>query len=76
VKNVYKYPVIIEKAGGNFSAYCPDLPGCVATGKTVTETLAGIKESIQFHLDGLKKEGLQIPLPTSKVEYIEVSIIR
>lgn len=47
---MFRYPVIIEKANGNYSAYCPDLPGCIATGKTVEETLTQIKEAIQFHL--------------------------
>jgi len=71
---VYKYSVIIEKAGANYSAYCPDLPGCIASGKTVKATLAKIKQSIQFHIEGMKKEGFPIPRPSSQVEYIEVSV--
>jgi len=74
MKKVYKYPIIIEKAGRNYSAYCPDLPGCAATGKTIKVTLARAKKAIRFHLDGLKKEGLPIPKPSSKVEYIEVAV--
>ncbi|MBW1731547.1 MAG: type II toxin-antitoxin system HicB family antitoxin [Deltaproteobacteria bacterium] len=49
-----KYTIIIEKANGNYSAYCPDLPGCIATGKTEQDTLETMKEAIRFHLEGLK----------------------
>jgi predicted RNase H-like HicB family nuclease len=73
-KKVFKYLVIIEKANGNYSAYCPDLPGCVATGRTIEETLARMKEAIQFHIEGLKTEGLAIPEPGSRVKYVEISI--
>lgn len=69
-----KYPVIIEKANGNFSAYCPDLPGCVATGSNIKDTIKQIKEAIQFHLEGMKREGLKIPKPSTQVKYIEVSV--
>jgi predicted RNase H-like HicB family nuclease len=58
---VFKYPVIIERANSNYSAYSPDLPGCVATGHTIKETLLRMREAIKFHVDGLKKEGLAIP---------------
>ena len=71
---MYKYSVIIEKIEGNYSAYCPDLPGCIATGKSIEDTLAHIKESIQFHIEGMKKEGFPIPRPSSKVKYIEISV--
>jgi len=73
-KKVFKYPVIIEKAESNYSAYSPDLPGCVSTGTTLKETLSRMRDAIQFHLEGLKKEGLNIPEPSTKVEYIEISI--
>jgi predicted RNase H-like HicB family nuclease len=73
-KKVFKYPVIIEKANGNYSAYSPDLPGCVSTGATIEETLSRMRDAIQFHIEGLKKEGLDIPEPSTKVEYIEISI--
>jgi predicted RNase H-like HicB family nuclease len=66
-----RYAVVIEKANGNYSAYVPDLPGCIATGVTVEETEREIREAIQFHLDGLREEGLPIPEPTSRVEYVE-----
>jgi predicted RNase H-like HicB family nuclease len=73
-KKVFKYLVIIEKAKGNYSAYSPDLPGCVATGLTIENTLSLIKEAIQFHIEGLKAEGLDIPAPSSRAKYIEISI--
>ncbi|MFW6128759.1 MAG: type II toxin-antitoxin system HicB family antitoxin [Candidatus Aminicenantaceae bacterium] len=69
-----KFPVIIEKANGNYSAYCPDLPGCVATGLDIEETIKQIKEAIKFHIDGMKREGLKIPKPSTQVKYIEVSV--
>lgn len=68
-----RYAVVIEPAGTNFSAYVPDLPGCVATGSTPAETEAAIREAIRFHLDGLREDGLPIPSPSSRVEYVEVA---
>jgi predicted RNase H-like HicB family nuclease len=68
-----RYAVVIENAGSNFSAYVPDLPGCVATGAALSETEAALREAIVFHLDGLREDGSPIPPPTSKVEYIEVA---
>jgi len=68
-----RYAVVIENAGSNFSAYVPDLPGCIATGATLSETEAAIREAIVFHLDGLREDGSPIPPPTSKVEYIDVA---
>ena len=57
----------------NFSAYAPDLPGCVATGATVEETENAIREAIAFHLDGLRADKLPIPKPSSRVDYVEVA---
>jgi predicted RNase H-like HicB family nuclease len=71
---MFKYLVIIEKADGNFSAYSPDLPGCVATGTTIKETLSRMKDAIQFHIEGLNREGLAIPEPSAKIKYVEISI--
>ncbi len=68
-----KYAVVIEKAESNFSAYVPDLPGCVATGNTMEETEREIRSAIEFHLEGLKREGCQVPAPSSAVEYVEVA---
>lgn len=73
-KKVFKYLVIIEKADGNFSAYSPDLPGCAATGTTIKETLSRMRDAIQFHIEGLKREGLAIPEPSAKIKYVEISI--
>jgi predicted RNase H-like HicB family nuclease len=66
-----RYAVVIEKSANNYSAYVPDLPGCVATGETVTEAEAEIREAIRFHIEGLKADGMPIPAATSIAEYIE-----
>ena len=66
-----RYAVVIEKAEANFSAYVPDLPGCVATGATKEEAEQNIREAVRFHLDGLREDGLAIPEPTSVCEYVE-----
>jgi predicted RNase H-like HicB family nuclease len=55
-KKVFKYPVIIEKTNRNYSAHSPDLPGCVAAGATIKETLKRMREAIQFHVEGIKKK--------------------
>ncbi|HSA90636.1 MAG TPA: type II toxin-antitoxin system HicB family antitoxin [Burkholderiales bacterium] len=68
-----RYAVVIEKGEGNYGAYVPDLPGCVATGATIEETGRGIQEAIEFHLEGLRADGLPIPEPSSRVEYVEVA---
>lgn len=67
-----RYAIVIEKAESNFSAYVPDLPGCVATGQTIEETEQQIQEAIEFHLKGLREDGLSIPQPQSQVEYVDV----
>jgi len=71
---MYRYPIIIEKSRKNYSAYSPDLPGCVATGATLKETLSRMRRAIKFHLEGLKKEGSEIIQPSTKVKYLEISI--
>jgi predicted RNase H-like HicB family nuclease len=68
-----RYAVVIEKAESNYSAYVPDLPGCVATGDTVEEAESEIRAAIEFHLEGMREDGLPIPAPQSKVEYIDVT---
>ena len=68
-----RYAIVIEKAEGNFSAYVPDLPGCVATGATTEKAEAKIREAIEFHLNGLREDGLAIPQPSSRVEYVDVA---
>lgn len=69
-----KYPIVVEKANGNYSAYCPDLPGCVATGPTVDETVMRMKEAMELHIHGLKEDDLPIPRPSTEVAYIEVVV--
>jgi predicted RNase H-like HicB family nuclease len=66
-----KYAIVIEKASANYSAYVPDLPGCVATGGTPGEVEQEIRSAISFHLDGLREDGLAPPEPTSEVAYVE-----
>jgi predicted RNase H-like HicB family nuclease len=68
-----RYAVVIEKAENNYSAYVPDLPGCVATGATVEETESQIREAIGFHLEGLREDGSPIPQPASRVEYVDIA---
>ncbi|MGE0030855.1 MAG: type II toxin-antitoxin system HicB family antitoxin [Geminicoccaceae bacterium] len=68
-----RYAIVIETAGARFSAYVPDLPGCVATGATLAETEAAIREAIEFHLEGLREDGSPIPPPSSRVDYVEVA---
>jgi predicted RNase H-like HicB family nuclease len=68
-----RYAIVVEKAGNNYSAYVPDLPGCVATGATVEETEREIREAITFHIEGLIEDGLPVPPPASIVEYLEIA---
>ena len=67
-----KYLVILEKAESNYSAYSPDIPGCIATGKTRDEVEKNIKKAISFHIEGIKEDGLPLPEPASSIEYVEV----
>ena len=68
-----RYAVVIEQADSNYSAYVPDLPGCVATGATIKEAENKIREAISFHIQGMREDGLAVPSPSSSVEYIEVA---
>jgi predicted RNase H-like HicB family nuclease len=68
-----RYAIVIEKAEGNYSAYVPDLPGCVATGATIAEVETEIREAIVFHLDGLREDGIPVPPGDSQVDYVEVA---
>jgi len=68
-----RYAIVIERAGQNFSAYVPDLPGCVATGSTELEAEEEIRSAIAFHIEGLREDGLPVPQPESRVDYVEVS---
>lgn len=68
------YLVIIEKVGHNYSAYLPDVPGCVATGSTRDETFENIKQALALHLKGLKEDGLPLPKSNSEVNYISIPL--
>ncbi|MGL6097966.1 MAG: type II toxin-antitoxin system HicB family antitoxin [Fimbriiglobus sp.] len=67
-----RYAVVVEHGGGNFGAYVPDLPGCVATGETEEEVTRRIREAIRLHIAGLLEDGEPIPEPSSRVEYVEI----
>ena len=69
-----KYAVVVEKGSNNLSAYVPDLPGCVTTGKTLEEVESNIRDAIQFHLEGLAQDGLAIPEPSSHAFEIELPV--
>jgi predicted RNase H-like HicB family nuclease len=69
-----KYAIVIEHIpGSNYSAFAPDLPGCIATGETVEEVTRLMQEGIEFHLEGMREDGLPIPAPTTQVAYAEVA---
>ena len=68
-----KYLIVVEKTEAGFSAFSPDVPGCVSTGRTEEETEANMKEAIEFHVDGLKQEGLPVPQSSTKAAYVEIT---
>lgn len=68
-----KYLVVIEESGTGFSAYSPDLPGCVAAGATRDEVEAHMREAIEFHLDGMREDGHALPRPSARSAYVEVA---
>ena len=68
-----RYAMIIEKGERNYSAYLPDLAGCIATGKTLEEVKERMREAVELHLRGMREDGLTIPEPTSLVEYVEAA---
>jgi predicted RNase H-like HicB family nuclease len=68
---MHRYLIIIEKANGNYSAFSPDVPGCVATGITQEAAESEMRAALQMHLEGLREEGLPIPEPSASVGYIE-----
>ncbi len=67
-----RYLIVIEKANGNYSAYSPDLPGCIATGKTREEVTRNMQEAIELHIHGMVEDKLPIPAPSTSAEYISV----
>jgi len=68
-----RYLVIIEESDTGYAAYSPDLVGCVATGTTIEETEAMMREAVEFHIDGLKESGVSVPRPRAYVTYVEVA---
>jgi predicted RNase H-like HicB family nuclease len=68
-----RYAIVIEKPAGHYSAHVPDLPGCVATGATVAEVGAEIRDAIVFHVEGLREDGLAVPAPQRQVEYVDIT---
>jgi predicted RNase H-like HicB family nuclease len=71
-----RYAIVIEHGERNLSAYAPDLPGCVTTGRTVEEIVRNMAEAIELHLDGMREDGQPIPEPSSSVEYVDVATAR
>ncbi|MEW6716865.1 MAG: type II toxin-antitoxin system HicB family antitoxin [Chloroflexota bacterium] len=71
---MYRFLIVIEKANGNYSAYCPDLPGCVATGKTREETERNMHEAVQMHIQGMIEDKMPIPENITFAEYIAVAV--
>ena len=67
------FTIIIEAGKRNFSAYCPDLPGCITTGKTEEETIANMRGAIEFHLEGLRETDGSLPCPVSKARKVQIS---
>jgi predicted RNase H-like HicB family nuclease len=70
---MYRFLIVIEKANGNYSAYCPDLPGCVATGKNREETERNMYEAVEMHVQGMLQDNLPIPESVAVAEYIAVA---
>ncbi|PKM11844.1 MAG: hypothetical protein CVV13_07590 [Gammaproteobacteria bacterium HGW-Gammaproteobacteria-3] len=68
-----RYAIVVEKAAPDYSAYVPDLPGCIATGNTIEEAEHENREAIEFHIEGLIEDGLPVPQATSTVQYIETA---
>ncbi len=71
---MHNYVIIIEKAENNYAAYSPDVPGCIATGKTIAETKANMQEALEFHIEGLIEDGEPVPEPTVLAEYVAVNL--
>ena len=69
-----RYAIVIEKTPGNYSGYVPDLPGCIATGATASETEDRLREAIELHIEGMREDGIAVPKPSSRVEYVDVRV--
>ncbi len=68
-----RYLIVVEQTGTGFSAYSPDLPGCISTGGTRSEVEANIREAIEFHIEGLRLDGYSVPEPSSDSTYVDVA---
>ncbi|MCP5347255.1 MAG: type II toxin-antitoxin system HicB family antitoxin [Pseudomonadales bacterium] len=68
-----KYAVVIEQGPKSYGAHVPDLPGCIAAGETREEVISLIREAIEFHIEGLRASGEEVPAPSSSVEFIDVA---
>lgn len=68
-----KFLIILEKSRTGYAAYSPDLPGCISTGRTPEETESNMREAIEFHLEGMREEGLEIPVPQTRASYVEIA---
>ena len=69
-----RYAIVIERAANNYSGYVPDLPGCVATGATLEATEQLLREAIRIHIDGMTEDGIAVPKPSSRVDYVDVHV--
>ncbi len=69
---MHRFLIVIEKADGNYSAYSPDLPGCIATGTTREETEQNMYKAVEMHINGLREDGLPVPESTSFAEYMAI----
>ena len=67
-----RYMVVIERGESSWGAHVPDLPGCVAVGETRDEVIGLIREAVALHIDGLRREGLPVPKPSSEGEFVDV----
>jgi predicted RNase H-like HicB family nuclease len=69
-----QYAIVIEKVpDSNYSAYVPDLPGCISVGETLNEVTQMIQEAIELHIEGMREDGLPIPEPSTRVAMVEVA---
>jgi predicted RNase H-like HicB family nuclease len=70
-----RYMVVVERGETSWGAHVPDLPGCIAVGETRDEVLRLIREAIEFHIEGLRQDGLPVPAPGSEGEFVEVGTV-
>ncbi|MEO1342488.1 MAG: type II toxin-antitoxin system HicB family antitoxin, partial [Cyanobacteria bacterium J06635_13] len=74
IMNTFRYPIVIEKGKYSYAAYCPDFPGCVATAKTIEEVQQQLSEALVSHFESLKENNQPIPVPKSKLGYIDIQV--